>query len=92
MEIAPQSPADWQGAKWIDDGRDNPQKEEDFYKDDPVPLLRRDFEISKPIVRARLHVAGLGYELASLNGERLADQVLDPPWTAFDERIFSSAK
>jgi alpha-L-rhamnosidase len=34
-----------------------------------------------------LHVAGLGLCLPSLNGRRLADQVLDPPWTAFDKRI-----
>jgi alpha-L-rhamnosidase len=32
-------------------------------------------------------VAGLGYALASVNGERLADQPLDPPWTNFDKRI-----
>ena len=87
FEIAPQSAADWQGAKWIDDARDNPGNDEDFYKPDPAPLLRHEFTITKAIVRARLHVAGLGYALASLNGQRLADQPLDPPWTNFDRRI-----
>jgi alpha-L-rhamnosidase len=87
IEIAPMSPADWQGARWIDDGRDNPTDDKDFYQPDPAPLLRKEFKIAKPIVRARLHVAGLGYALPSLNGKRLADAPLDPPWTAFDKRI-----
>jgi alpha-L-rhamnosidase len=87
IEIAPMSPADWQGARWIDDGRDNPTEDKDFYLPDPTPLLRKEFKIAKPIVRARLHVAGLGYALPSLNGKRLADTPLDPPWTAFDKRI-----
>jgi alpha-L-rhamnosidase len=87
MEIAPMHPADWHGAHWIDDGRDNPENPEDFYKPDPAPLLRKEFTLAKPVVRARLHVAGLGYAITSLNGERLADQPLDPPWTNFDKRI-----
>ena len=86
-EAAPQSPADWQGARWIDDARANPTRDEDFYQPDPAPLLRREFRLAKPVVRARLHVAGLGLCYASLNGERLSDQFLDPPWTAFDKRI-----
>jgi alpha-L-rhamnosidase len=87
MEIAPLRPADWKGAKWIDDGRNNPEKDEDFYKPDPAPLLRHEFTLAKPVVRARLHMAGLGYALASLNGVRLTEQPLDPPWTNFDKRI-----
>ncbi len=87
FEVAPVSPDDWQGARWINDGKELPENEEDFYEDDPAPLMRREFEISKPIVHARLHIAGIGYALASVNGERLADQVLDPPWTNFDKRI-----
>jgi len=87
MEIVPMKPADWQGAKWIDDGKLLPDKDEDFYKPDPAPLMRKQFTITKPVVRARLHVAGLGYAYASINGERLDKQALDPPWTNFDKRI-----
>ncbi|PXA04557.1 glycoside hydrolase family 78 [Coraliomargarita sinensis] len=86
-EVALVNPSDWQGAVWIDDGKDNPTKDEDFYKTDPAPLMRETFELAKPIVRARLHVAGLGLCYPSLNGERLVDQVFDPQWTNFDERI-----
>lgn len=87
FEVAPHATEHWQGSQWIDDGKNLPVNHAEFYQDDPAPLMRSDFEIEKPIVRARLHIAGIGYALASVNGERLADQVLDPPWTNFDKRI-----
>lgn len=51
------------------------------------PLLRTTVHCSKPVKRARLHVAALGYGEAYLNGERVGDAVLDPAWTTYDERI-----
>jgi alpha-L-rhamnosidase len=89
-QVAPLAPADWQGAHWIDDGRENPQRDEDLYKPDPAPLMRHEFTVTKPIVRARLHLAGLGWCVPSLNGIRVGDHVLDPPWTAFDKRVLFS--
>ncbi len=86
-EVAPLTPADWQGARWIDDGKPLPEKDEDFYKPDPAPLLRHEFKLTKPVVRARLHVVGLGYAYVSLNGGYLDNKALDPPWTNFDKRI-----
>ncbi len=85
-EFAP----NWKGAKWIDDGKPNPEKDEDFYKADPAPLLRKEFVVEKPVVRARLHIAGLGIGIASLNGERVGDEPLGPPWTNFEKRILFS--
>ena len=86
-ETAPLKPADWQGARWIDDGRDNPERDEDFYKPDPAPLLRREFTLdqtgpARPPACRRPRLC-----LPSLNGQPLDDQALDPPWTAFDKRI-----
>jgi len=86
-EVGLTAPTDWAGATWIDDGKDNPEKDEDFYLPDPAPLLRKEFALEKPIRKARLHVAGLGLCYPSLNGQRLADQVFDPQWTNFDKRI-----
>ena len=86
-EVAPAQPADWQGAVWIDDGKENPTEDADFYKPDPAPLMRREFEVTKPIIRARLHIAGLGLSMPSIDGQALADHVFDPPWTNFDKRI-----
>ena len=86
-EVAPTTPADWKGAQWIDDGKQNPTQDEDFYKVDPAPLMRREFALSKSVAKARLHLAGLGLSLPSVNGERIADHAFDPPWTNFDRRI-----
>ncbi|MDX1680827.1 MAG: family 78 glycoside hydrolase catalytic domain [Akkermansiaceae bacterium] len=88
FEVAPVTPGDWSGAKWIDDGKENPSKDEDFYKPDPNPLFRKAFHLDKPIERARLHVVGLGLCYPSLNGARLDDHLFDPPWTDFEDRIF----
>lgn len=87
FEVAPTSPDHWQGARWMDDGKQNPTHEADFYENDPAPLMRREFSLEKPVTRARLHVAGLGLCLPSLNGEAIAEHVFDPPWTNFDKRI-----
>lgn len=86
-EVAPNSVADWQGARWMDDGKPVPTQDEDFYKPDPAPLMRHTFKVSKPIAKARLHFAGLGLGLANVNGSPVSDQVFDPAWTHFDKRI-----
>jgi alpha-L-rhamnosidase len=80
---------DWQ-AVWINDGKSNPEKAEDFYKNDPAPLFRKPFEVQKPIKRARLYISGLGYYLSYLNGNRIGDHELDPGWTNYSKRIFYS--
>ncbi len=52
-------------------------------KSGPLPLFRRDFRLSKEVGRALLHVCGLGFCEASLNGKRVGDAVLDPGWTNY---------
>jgi len=83
------SPQDWQ-AQWLNDGKSNPEKDADFYQEDPAPLFRKEFTLAKPITRARLHVSGLGYYEASVNGQRVGDHVLDPGWTQYSERVLYS--
>ena len=82
-------PEDWK-AKWIDDGKPLPARDEDFYADDPAPLFRREFAARGPVKRARLYVSGLGYYEARLNGERIGDSLLDPGWTSYTKRVFYS--
>jgi alpha-L-rhamnosidase len=83
------SAPDWQAA-WLNDGKANPQTDEAFYQEDPAPLFRKEFALPKPIARARLYLTGLGYYEASLNGRRVGDQMLDPGWTRYSERVFYS--
>lgn len=80
---------DWQ-AKWINDGKPNPTAERDFYREDPAPLFRREFDVDGAIKQARLYITGLGYYEAHLNGDRVGDHVLDPGWTKFDKHVFYS--
>ncbi|MEN8863788.1 MAG: family 78 glycoside hydrolase catalytic domain, partial [Lentimonas sp.] len=82
-------PSDWQ-AEWIGDGIPQPEKDEDFFKDDPAPLFRKPFKLTGQMKTARLYITALGYYRASLNGEVIGDQHLDPLWTRPDKRVFYS--
>ena len=88
-EMALLAPADWHG-KWLSDGRPLPATNEDFYAAAPAPLLRKDFHSAGPVKRARIYVSGLGYHELRLNGSKVGDQLLDPAWTAYDQRVLYS--
>lgn len=79
----------WQG-RWISDGKPVPAVDEDFYRDDPAPLFRKEFVAPERIARARLSITGLGYYEASINGRRVGDHVLDPGWTNYEKRVLYS--
>jgi len=88
-ETALLNPGDWK-ASWISDGKPTPEKDADFYKEDPAPLFRKDFVLDKKPLKARLYISGLGYYEAHLNGRRVGDRVLDPGWTDYADRILYS--
>lgn len=67
---------DW-SAQWIGDPEPGA----------PAPMLRRDFTIEKPVRRARAYVCGLGYAELRINGRRVGDAVLDPPYTQFNKSV-----
>ncbi len=77
---------DWR-AKWITDQKPLPEKEEDFYRETPNPLLRKEIVLKKEIKSARLYMSGLGYSIAYINGQRVADHMLDMPWTQFAKQV-----
>lgn len=60
---------------------------------DPAPaaLVRRCFELKRPVARARLYVSALGVHDTWINGERVGDAVLDPGWTAYQKRLLYAA-
>ena len=78
---------DWKG-HWINDGKPLPEKDADFYRDDPAPLFRREFRLSGPVKHARLYISALGYVHARLNGRAVGDHHLDPLWTLPNKRVF----
>ncbi len=54
------------------------------------PAFAKTFEVKKPVASAVLHVTGVGFYEASLNGKKIGKKVLDPSPTAFDHRVLYS--
>ena len=65
------SPSDWTAA-WI--GRDEPATVPSNGAQARAPLLRKEFALEKPIVRARLRIVGLGRYVACFNGRRVGER------------------
>ncbi len=72
---------DWK-AKWID-----PEGDIDPEEFQPTPLLRKEFDISKPVEKARLYITAHGLYEAWINGKRVGDQYFTPGRTQYDKRI-----
>ena len=51
------------------------------------PLLRKTFDLDKPVKRARLHISGLGWYELYLNGRRVGDHALDPATSDYTKRV-----
>jgi alpha-L-rhamnosidase len=73
--------ADWQG-QWIGAG---------FYggprTTSPVPYVRREFTVVKPVASARLYATSIGLYEPYLNGARVGKDVFAPGWTDYSKRI-----
>jgi alpha-L-rhamnosidase len=52
----------------------------------PAPLYRKEFTLDGAVRRATLHICGLGYYVARINGRRVGDHVLDPSASQYDRR------
>jgi alpha-L-rhamnosidase len=82
---------DWTAA-WI--GRDthvqplvDPPTDHDPPQGEPPLDLRREFELTREPVRARLYATAHGVYEASLNGARIGDVELAPGWTEYHDRL-----
>lgn len=53
----------------------------------PAPRLRKAFEVTKPVAKARVYSAGLAYNDLSLNGRRTASTVLDPGFSDYSRTV-----
>lgn len=54
------------------------------------PAFEKRFNVTKAIREATLHITGLGFYEARLNGSRIGNKVLDPSPTKFDRRVLYS--
>jgi alpha-L-rhamnosidase len=65
----------------------SPNWDEDTSKSNPSPYLRREFKLRSKIKSARLYITALGIYKAELNGKVVGDQVFNPGWTVYDQRL-----
>jgi alpha-L-rhamnosidase len=89
FETAMLNSSEWK-AKWIGDGSKFPERDEDYYKDDRMPLFRKDFFANKKIKSARLYISGVGYYEAYLNGNKISNDLLQPGFTTWKKQVFYS--
>ena len=54
------------------------------------PAFEKTFAVTKPVKSAVLHVTGVGFYEAYLNGKKVGAKVLDPSPTAYDKRVLYS--
>jgi alpha-L-rhamnosidase len=53
----------------------------------PAPMLRKSFEITKPVAQARLYSSGLAYDALKINGKATSDSLLDPGFTDYAKTV-----
>jgi alpha-L-rhamnosidase len=59
-----------------------------YYDNHPSPLFRREFSVdSTDLATAVLHVSGLGYFLAWVDGQPVSDTVLNSAWTNYSSSV-----
>ena len=73
------SPSEWK-AKWI-------EIEGDTLRYAPSPHFRKEFSVTKPVVKATAYVTSHGLYELHLNGKKVGDQVLTPGWTSYGKRL-----
>jgi alpha-L-rhamnosidase len=53
-------------------------------------LLRKEFHVDGDVAEARVYVSGLGYYELRINGARVGDKALDPPWSEYTKTVYYS--
>lgn len=78
FEMGLLSSKDWEG-KWI-----NPDEDLDCSIQQPAAYMRKEFMLQSDIKKARLYITACGLYEASINGERIGDEVLTPGRTDYN--------
>ena len=53
----------------------------------PTPMLRKSFQLTKPVAKARVYSSGLAYNNLTINGKATSDSVLDPAFTNYSKTV-----
>jgi alpha-L-rhamnosidase len=65
----------------------SPDRDEDLTGGQAPALLRHEFAVQETPVAARLFITAHGIYTASINGERVSDDLLTPGWSAYRSRL-----
>lgn len=77
-------------AQWIQDQRELPKSDSLFYLNYPAPMFRKEFKVGSNIEKAILFITAAGYFKATINGNRVGKNILEPAWTDYSKRIYYS--
>ncbi len=53
----------------------------------PATMVRKSFQLDRPVRRATAYATALGLYELQLNGQRVGDQLLAPEWTSYRKRV-----
>jgi alpha-L-rhamnosidase len=81
IEAAMLDPDDWVAAVV------SPDRDEDLTGEQPPALLRHEFAVQGELVTARLCITAHGLYTATVNGQRVSDELLTPGWSAYRTRL-----
>ena len=70
-------------AKWIT----HPYKDFGDSRNMPAPYFRKSFQAGQKVKSAKVRICGLGYFELYLNGKKVGDEVLNPPFTKYDATV-----
>ena len=76
------------GASWITAKENRILTDSLMFGDHPAPLFRKEFKVAGKLKNATLTITAAGYYHASVNGNRIENNLLDPAWTNFSKRIY----
>jgi len=57
-------------------------------KDQPLPLFRKSFSLTRPVARAILYASGLGQDELRLNGRKVSKDLLTPGWSDYRKTVY----
>jgi alpha-L-rhamnosidase len=75
-------------AQWIGLDKAMPWDEETYNSKLSARYLRKEFQTTKTVKRASVHISGLGLYELYINGKRVGDQVLAPPPSDYRKSIY----
>jgi hypothetical protein len=59
--------------------------------DEPMPLFRKSFRLTKSVTRALIYASGLGQDEVRINGSKVGDDLLTPGWSDYHKTVYYDA-